>query len=110
MTKKQHRRTYTAEFKSKVALEALDERVSASALSKRYDIHPSLICQWKKSVEANSHRLFEASYPEKDEIDREIEALKKKNETLRAECDFLKSNLSLYLNRQKEKSEKRVKK
>lgn len=96
MTTRKQRRKYTAEFKSKVALEALDENVTLSALGERYGIHTGLIGQWKKSLVENSPCLFEDSHPEKDERDRKIEALHRKVDALTADCEFLKNVLSAY--------------
>ena len=39
------RRSYPAELKAKVALEALREEATLAA---RYDVHPNLITNWKK--------------------------------------------------------------
>jgi len=35
------RKLYSAEFKAKVALEALREELTTAELTKKYDIHPS---------------------------------------------------------------------
>jgi len=96
MKVKKQRRKYTAEFKSKVALEALDYNVTLSSLGRRYDVNPSLIGQWKKSVVENSHRLFEDSDTGKDARDRQIEALNREVEALTADYEFLKNCLSGY--------------
>jgi len=96
MNVKQQRRKYTAEFKSKVALEALDEGVTLAALGRHYGVHPGLIGQWKKSLVENSHRLFEDSAPVKDARDRQIEALNREVEALTADYEFLKNCLSGY--------------
>jgi transposase-like protein len=37
------RRKYTAEFKAKVAFEALQERSTLSEISERHGIHPNLV-------------------------------------------------------------------
>ena len=42
-TKTRSRRKFTAEFKAKVAMEALQERLTLSELSKKYEVHPNLI-------------------------------------------------------------------
>jgi len=96
-TTKKKRRTFTAAFKSKVALEALRGSVSITELSKRYDIHVNLIIQWKKSLEENSHRIFEVSNPGKDERDRLIETLNREKGVLATDVDFLKKKLEPYL-------------
>jgi transposase-like protein len=78
-------------------LEALDEHVTISALSERYGISPSLISEWKRSLEERAHRIFKGSHHEKDERDREMEALTKKRDALIADREFLKNKLSAYL-------------
>lgn len=46
-TKTRSRRKFTAEFKAKVAMEALQEKLTLSELSKKYEVHPNLITKWK---------------------------------------------------------------
>jgi len=107
---KKHRRNHTAQFKSKVALEAYEGRVSASAISRRYDIHPNLICKWKKSLVENSHCLFEDSHPGKDNHDRQIEALNRKVDVLTRYVEFFKKQLvDLSPNERKTMINKKVK-
>jgi transposase len=43
---KQSRRKFTADFKTKVVLEALKERSTIEELSKKHEIHPTQI-NWK---------------------------------------------------------------
>ena len=44
------RRSYPAELKAKVALEALREEATMAELAARYDVHPNLITNWKKKA------------------------------------------------------------
>ena len=44
------RRSYPAELKAKVALEALREEATLAELAARYDVHPNLIANWKKQA------------------------------------------------------------
>ena len=44
------RRSYPAELKAKVALEALREEATMAELAARYDVHPNLITTWKKTA------------------------------------------------------------
>ena len=44
------RRSYPAELKAKVALEALREEATMAELAARYDVHPNLIAHWKKAA------------------------------------------------------------
>ena len=41
------RRSYPAELKAKVALEALCEEATMAELAARYGVHPNLITNWK---------------------------------------------------------------
>jgi len=45
------RKRYTAEFKAKVALDAIREELTTAELAKKYNIHPTMITGWKKAVE-----------------------------------------------------------
>ena len=62
------RRSYPAELKAKVALEALREEATMTELASRYDVHPNLIANWKKKARehvlasfAGTHEYQEAS-------------------------------------------------
>ena len=37
------RKRYSAEFKAKVALEAIREELTTAELAKKYDVHPTMI-------------------------------------------------------------------
>lgn len=56
MSKK--RRTFSREFKGKVALEALREREPLHELAKRYELHPNQIIGWKKQLQGSVSDLF----------------------------------------------------
>jgi transposase-like protein len=55
---KKNRRQHSAEFKSKVALEALKEQKTLSQLCEQYELHANQICDWKKVVLEQSGTLF----------------------------------------------------
>jgi len=59
MSKK--RRHYSGEFKAKVALAALKGDETTSALAARFEIHPSMVSQWKRELLDNAADLFEGS-------------------------------------------------
>jgi transposase len=42
------RRRFTAEFKARIALEAIRRDASIAVLAKRHDLHPNLIDQWRR--------------------------------------------------------------
>jgi len=41
------RKNYTSGFKTKVALEALQERETIQEIGKKYEVHPNQISTWK---------------------------------------------------------------
>jgi len=90
MKKGSIRRKYSAEFKSKVAIEALQERLTLSELSKRHEINPNLIVQWKKTFIEKGFRIFQDAQPEKDERGALIESLYRELGYLTMEINILK--------------------
>ena len=44
------RNHYSAEFKAKVALEALKEQQTLAELGSCYGVHPTLVAQWKRQL------------------------------------------------------------
>ena len=75
---KKSRRKFTAEFKAKVAIEAIKEIKTVSELAQIYQVHPSLITHWKKEFLANAGKVFDTGKDESDEVTK----LKKENEEL----------------------------
>jgi transposase-like protein len=75
---KKSRRKFTAEFKAKVAIEAIKEIKTISELAQIYQVHPNLITHWKKEFLANAGKVFNAGKDESDEVKK----LKKENEEL----------------------------
>ena len=56
---KTSRRKFTAEFKSKVCIEAIKEQQTIEALAKKYEVHPTQINTWKKEFLQHSALVFE---------------------------------------------------
>ena len=75
---KKARRTFSAEFKAKVAIEAIKEVKTISELAQIYQVHPNLISLWKKEFLSNAGRVFDAG---KDEAEQ-IKKLQKKKDDL----------------------------
>ena len=44
------RKRHTAEFKAKVALEALKDEMTVNQIAARYEVHPGQVSQWKKQA------------------------------------------------------------
>ncbi|NMC44172.1 MAG: transposase, partial [candidate division Zixibacteria bacterium] len=45
------RRVFSAEFKARVALEAVTGAQTLSELSAKHGVHPNVIAQWKRRVQ-----------------------------------------------------------
>jgi len=87
---KKSRRKFSNEFRAKVALDALRERESES-LSKKFDLHPNQIIQWKKNYKEGGDLLFSSEkQPESNSQDKLIEELYRSIRELKVANDFLK--------------------
>ena len=83
------RKRYTAEFKAKVALEAIREELTTAELAKKYGIHPTMISGWKKTAIANMALAFVAKTEDEPPISqKDIEKLHAKIGQLVVERDF----------------------
>jgi transposase len=84
------RKRYTAEFKAKVALEAIRGEQTIAELASRHGLHPNLIGLWKKQAVEKLARVFDDKGADR-EAGRavEIEKLHAKIGELLVERDFL---------------------
>ena len=88
---KRSRRKFTSAFKARVAIEALKERESLAELSKRYELHPTMISKWKQEFLEKSSDVFDKRSEQESGIDPE--KLYAKIGQLEMENDFLKKSL-----------------
>ena len=95
-TKTRSRRKFTAEFKAKVAMEALQEKLTLTELSKKYDVHPNQITKWKSQLLEHGSSVFKDSKDESEsDKDKLIAELYKTIGSLTMDVEFLKKKLSL---------------
>ena len=80
MTKK-YIKNFSAEYKTKVVLELIESEVTISQLSKKYEITPKTIQNWKKQFLNNASMAFEPARVV-SEYKTEIEGLKSQNDEL----------------------------
>jgi transposase-like protein len=89
MAKKRQRRS--AEFKFRVALEALKEQKTLSQLASEYEVHPTQITQWKKQLLDGGTSLFgrQRAREQQEQTAREAELFEQIGR-LKMELEWLK--------------------
>jgi transposase len=88
------RRKFTSNFKTKVVMEALKERVALSELAQKYELLPTQISKWKREFLDNASEIFESPQTDKrSEAEKEKDRLLKTIGSLKIEVDFLKDAL-----------------
>lgn len=88
------RRRFTAEFKAKVALEALRGDRTIQEIAAKHQVHPNQVSAWKRQAMDGLGEVFSFG-AERREHDREaeIERLHAKIGQLTVERDFLEKGL-----------------
>ena len=90
------RKQFSAEFKAKVALEALKDQKTLAELASEYGAHPSQISVWRNQLKDQMSTVFGRSesktIQEKDEL---IERLYKNIGKMQVESDWLKKKLHI---------------
>jgi len=84
------RRNFSAEFKGKVALEALRGEKTVAELASKHGIHPNMVSQWKRQAVEGLADVFSGKSSRKETASEErIEKLHAKIGQLTVERDFL---------------------
>ena len=84
------RKRYSAEFKAKVALEAIKGEQTISELGSRYGLHPNMIANWKRQAIENMADTFSSKKERNsDSSEARIKDLHAKIGQLTVERDFL---------------------
>jgi transposase len=96
MKSSKQRRRLSAEFKAKVALEAIKEQQTLAELAKRYKVHPTQISTWKKHLLEHSAEVFvEANQRDDGEQQELIDTLYRTIGQREIELDWLKKKSGL---------------
>jgi transposase len=90
---KAKRKQYTSNFKAKVVLEALKEKETLAELSKRLEVHPTMIGKWKQDFLSRAASVFEKPSETEPEEKIDPDQLYAKIGRLELENEFLKKSL-----------------
>ena len=66
------RKRYSAELKTKVALEAIKGHKTANEIAAEYGVHPTQIAQWKKQALDGLPQVFSTRASEQQKSDEEL--------------------------------------
>ena len=87
---KTKRRRFSADFKAKVALEALKGEQTLAELAARFDLHPNMIAQWKRQATEGLADVFSSKGSKPKEVgEAQIRELHAKIGQLTIGRDFL---------------------
>ena len=87
---KRTRRTFSADFKAKVALEAIKEAYTLSELAQKYEVSPVMISRWKGELLSGVATVFQTKSEKKASQSVDVETLYAQIGQLKVENDVLK--------------------
>ena len=89
--KNNSRKTHSAAFKAKVALEALSELKTQTEIAQHYEIHPIMVSQWKNQLIKNANWVFSWDVKAQEKkVEEKIDNLYKQVWQLQVENTWLK--------------------
>ena len=93
---KRNRRKFSAEFKTKVVLEALKERNTIEEIARKHELHPNQIHLWKKEFINKAPMVFstkEQQVEDKKSQEATMDRLYSQIGQQKVEIDWLKKKL-----------------
>jgi putative transposase len=93
---KSDRKTYSGEWKAKIALEAIKGQSTINEISSDYKVHPSQIMKWKKQALEQMPEIFSDKREKKIQSDEELKSkLYEQIGKLQVELDWVKKKAGL---------------
>jgi transposase-like protein len=93
---KRKRRQFSAEWKAKVALEAIKGQRTIQEIASHYEVHPNLVTHWKKQLLDGAAQVFSSGKMVEAEADEQLKAeLYQQIGKLQVEVDWLKKKSGL---------------
>ncbi len=87
------KRNHSVDFKTKVGLEAIKEKQTIEEIAHKYELHPSVVKNWKKIVIENLSNCFSNDTKSTKMTEQESKELYAQIGKLKVENDFLKKKL-----------------
>jgi len=85
------RRKFNAEFKTKVAIEAIRGLKTLNEISSEYEVHPNQVSQWKKQLVTGAPQIFRDQRSNvSNQEDKKVEKLYQEIGQLQVELNWLK--------------------
>ena len=93
---KRQRRQYSADWKAKVALEAIKGQRTVQEIASHYEVHPTLVTHWKKQLLEGAAEIFSNGKRAAADADEELKAeLYQQIGKLQVEVDWIKKKSGL---------------
>ncbi len=93
---KRRRKQYSADWKAKVALEAIKGQRTVQEIASHYEVHPTLVTHWKKQLLEGAAEIFSNGKRVAADADEELKAeLYQQIGKLQVEVDWLKKKSGL---------------
>ena len=94
--KSRQRRSFSAEMKARIALEAIKEQKTIQEIASRYRVHPSQVTNWKRQAIQGAAELFADRRSQPDTSEEALKAeLYQQVGQLQVELDWLKKKSGL---------------
>ncbi len=94
---KKSRKQHSAQFKAKVALEAIKGAQTLNELSSQFELHPTQVMQWKKRLTEGAPELFNGRADRQAHEESELrDRLYQEIGQLKVELDWLKKKQHLF--------------
>jgi len=94
--KSRQRRSFSAEMKARIALEAIKEQKTIQEIASHYGVHPSQVTKWKRQTIEGAPELFADRRSQPDTSEEALKAeLYQQIGQLQVELDWLKKKSGL---------------
>ena len=88
-----NRKTFTAQFKAKVALEAIRGTRTVNEIAQEFGVHPTQVSQWKKELQESAAGVFDGKRgPKPVDSSSSEDRLYTEIGRLKVELDWLKKS------------------